>query len=418
MHPFEVTMIVNATSLVLITALLLIVRTMPSRKGVGWWTCAAVLQSLAYILQLLFHEQGKTITSDLIFFLLQTTVNHLLIIGTLIFIQRKVDLRLWIGVPVLMLAGLVDLSLAGQSFLSVLLFSIENGGAFLFLAYAILKSSEPINKSTKVMGVLSLLVGVHWLDYPFLGHIEWFEPIGFILGITLALGMFLSLSAMALTQFREHTKRSESRAIYAAQHDPLTGLYNRSSLNKLFDGYVEEAEKNNLSFIVLYLDLDGFKAINDQFGHKAGDMLLVTVAKRLEKWLGNKGDAIRIGGDEIIVLSRLRGIYSEDSAYKSARLLLDMIELPIVDGKDIHHISSSIGGCSYQPGILTPSLDEMISCSDKQMYKSKQAGGHCIFLKEAFENRLNQNNKPKLTKPKNLDGLVVKHSEIKQTESV
>ena len=399
MHPFEVTMIVNATSLMLITALLLIIRTMPSRNGVGWWTCAAVLQSLGYVLQLLFYEQGKTIASELTFFLLQTTVSYLMVIGTLIFIEHKVNLPRWVGAPILMLASTITLSLIGQSFLGLLLFAVANGGSFLILAFAIFKNSAPINTSTKIMGVLSVIVGFHWLDYPLLGHIEWFAPIGFILGMTLALGMFLSLSAMALTQFREHTKLSEARAIYTAEHDALTGLYNRSCLSKLYDQYVAEAEKNNLSFLVLYLDLDGFKAVNDKFGHKAGDMLLITVANRLEKWLGNRGDAIRIGGDEIIVLSRLRRAYSEESAYKSARLLLDMIEFPIVDGKNVHRISSSIGGCSYQPNILIPTLDEMIGCADKKMYISKQAGGHCITLKKTYESDCDQDDNVRQLNP-------------------
>ena len=378
MHPFEVTMIVSATSLVLITTLLLVVRTMPSRSGIGFWSVAALLQASAYILQMLFHEEGATVSNQLIFFFLQTTVNHLLVVGTLLFIGKQINLRLWFGVPGLMLISSAALVFSGEPFFSILLFAVENAAAFLILAVAILKRSSRINKSTKVMGVFSLLTGIHWLDYPFLAHIEWFAPIGFILGMTLAVGMFTALSAMALEQFREHTKRSEERAIYAAGHDPLTGLYNRSCLGKLYDTYAAEAEKKNLSFIVLYLDLDGFKAVNDKYGHKAGDMLLITVAKRLEKWLGDKGDAIRIGGDEIIVLSRLRGVYSEEIAYSSALLLLYMIELPIVDGKNTHCISASIGGCSYQAGLLTPTLDQMISCSDKKMYKAKQSGGHCI----------------------------------------
>lgn len=382
MHPFQVTMIVSSTSLILITALLFIIRTMPSRKGVGWWTSAAMLQSFAYLLQMLFHNEAQTVSSVLIFYLLQTTVNHLLIVGALIFIRHEPNLRLWLAIPVFMLACSTFLSLTGQSFLAVLVFATENALAFLILAHAIYESRHVANQSTKALGIFSILVGIHWLDYPLLGHLEWFATIGFIIGMTLAVGIFMSLAAMALLQFREHTKQSEARAIYTAEHDPLTGLYNRSSLDNLYEHYVAESVKNDRTFIALYLDLDGFKAVNDQYGHKSGDLILVTVAKRLEKWLGDKGDAVRIGGDEIIVLCRLRGVYSQQSAYKSARLLLDMIELPIVDGKNIHKISSSIGGCGYQPGVMTPTLDEMIQCADNHMYMSKHVGGHCIFIKE------------------------------------
>ena len=134
--------------------------------------------------------------------------------------------------------------------------------------------------------------------------------------------------------------------------------------------------------------------------------------------MGNKGDAIRIGGDEIIVLLRLRGVYSQQSAYQSARLLLDMIELPIVDGKDIHAISSSIGGCSYQSGIDTPTLDEMIHCADNHMYRSKQVGGGCIFLEESKDLDAESKQPVKLAKPVLLSKLKAKKSRHKQLESV
>ena len=270
MHPFEVTMIVSSTSLILITTLFFVIRTMPSRKGIDWWTSAAMLQSFAYVLQMLFYDQEKTVASEMVFFILQTTVNHLLVIGILLFIGLKSNFRLWLGAPSLMLVSTVVLSVSGQSFLSLLLFATENAAAFIFAAYSINKIRHDVNKSTKTTGLFCLLVGIHWLDYPFLSHLETFAVFGFIIGMTLAVGIFMSLSAMALLQFRDHTKRSEERAIYSAGHDELTGLYNRSCLSKLYDQYVEDAEKNNSSFVALYLDLDGFKAVNDRVWSQGG----------------------------------------------------------------------------------------------------------------------------------------------------
>lgn len=382
MQPLQILMIISSTALVLSTLLLLVIRTMPTRKGLCWWIGASSLQAVAYFLAILFYGEERVLAGDIIFFTLQTVVNHFLIIGTLFFIKSniKTNLHLWLLIPSVTLMAVCTLLALGQQFLGELLFSLENSVAFAIAAISIFKSKSS-DKSSRTMGVLYCLVAIHWLDYPFIAHNPLYETVGFVVGLVLGVGVFLTMTLMALLQFRSHTKRSEARAIYSANHDSLTGLYNRNSLEEIFDCYKEKSEKSNHAFVLLYLDLDGFKAVNDQFGHKSGDLLLVTVAKRLEKWLGGKGDAIRIGGDEIVVFCRLRGMYSVETCYKTARLLLDSIELPIVDGQNIHKISASIGGCSYQPGKHTPTLDEMISCSDKQMYKAKQAGGHCIFLK-------------------------------------
>jgi diguanylate cyclase (GGDEF)-like protein len=224
--------------------------------------------------------------------------------------------------------------------------------------------------------MLFILNGVHWLDYPILGRIEWFAPIGFMIGMMLVVSIFLSLSALALMQFKLQTEESERKAIQAAIHDPLTGLYNRSHLNQLFSEYAEEAEHIQRPFILLYFDLDGFKYVNDTYGHPAGDIILTTVAKRMSKWLGSKGDAIRVGGDELIVLTRLRADFSRDNALFAAQRLLNLIEQPIVDGKNSYEVSASVGGCCY--GLPQCDLEKMISTADKLMYEAKQAGGRRV----------------------------------------
>ena len=383
MQYLEVTMVVSFTSLVLITALLIMISTMPSRPGLGWWTTGAVIQSLTYLMAVFFFGEGTSSAENLVFFGMQTTVNYLVAIGTLMFIRKTVNLFYWTTVPFTIFMTVVGLKLGGVNFLADVVFSMLNATAFAVIAYVIFKSPDH-HKSTRIMGLLSFFVAIHWLDYPFLSGNDALLSIGFALGVCLAVGMFLSLSAMALLQFRLNTKRSEERAIYAASHDSLTGLFNRSYLSELFDTYLHESNETGDSFLLLYLDLDGFKFVNDNHGHKAGDNILVALANRMETWLEDKGDAVRVGGDEIIVFLRLQGQFSSSSAYEYTNLLLRLIEEPVIDGENTYSISASIGGCYYQAYVNTPSPDEMMSCADKQMYRAKQAGGRCIFFPETY----------------------------------
>ena len=93
MHPFQVTMIVSATVLVLLTALFLIIRTMPSRPGIEWWTASSAFQCVAYLLALIFYGSEKTIEADMAFFSLQTIVDQAIVIGTLLFVGVPIKLK-------------------------------------------------------------------------------------------------------------------------------------------------------------------------------------------------------------------------------------------------------------------------------------------------------------------------------------
>ena len=84
-----------------------------------------------------------------------------------------------------------------------------------------------------------------------MSKVEWFAPIGFLLGLLLAMGLYFSLATLALLQFKIITKDSEKRAIRAANHDPLTDLYNRSQLDPLYTQYRADAEAGKGSFVLL-----------------------------------------------------------------------------------------------------------------------------------------------------------------------
>jgi len=255
------------------------------------------------------------------------------------------------------------------------------------------------------------LNALHWLDFPFLSQVEWFVPIGFMLGMSLLVGIFFSLAVLALLQFKAQTQDSEQAAIYAARTDSLTGLYNRNYLETLFNQYKQNTNFSDQTFSLLYFDLDGFKKINDTYGHSAGDMVLKKIAKRLKAELSDQGDAVRIGGDELIVFIRTSNHYDREMQTIKTKELLNCIELPINDDDKTYHISASIGGCCF--GKPFNDLENMLNKADKLMYAAKQAGGKRIYFSKptqiADTDLLTKASEEKLS---NTLDLIPKHSQL------
>jgi diguanylate cyclase (GGDEF)-like protein/PAS domain S-box-containing protein len=172
-------------------------------------------------------------------------------------------------------------------------------------------------------------------------------------------------------------KRLEEQLVHDALHDPLTGLANRV----LFREHVERAlagrRRRRTKIAVLFLDLDNFKVVNDSLGHRAGDRLLVEVARRLSATIRTTDVAARQGGDEFtILLDRVRNV---DEATATADRLAEDLRKPIeVDGRAIV-VGVSIGiAMADGPGIDT---DDLLAHADAAMYvaKSLGRGRHAVF---------------------------------------
>ncbi|MGB0848488.1 MAG: GGDEF domain-containing protein [Thiolinea sp.] len=376
MHPFQIVMIISTTALLLVAALFLMIRKMPSRPGMEWWLGAALCQALAYFLGLLFFgNPEKSLAGDVIFYGLQMAVNLGLFVGTQLFIRKPINPVAWVQVLFCLFLVATGIRFAENLVLADLVFAMFNS-ACLLLAGLSLFSEKAISQDQvrleKITAICFICISIHWLDYPFVKNLEWFVPIGFFLGMAFAVSIFLLLATLALLQFKEHTKKSEQKAIFAATHDPLTGLYNRGYMGRLFERYALETKRAGHAFVVLYIDLDGFKEVNDTYGHKAGDAVLTILSKRLHKWLGKRGDALRLGGDEILVFSTLRGRCQQESVEVLAEKILSLIEDPMVDGDNRFCISASIGVCCYP--LHGDSLDQIVGIADDLMYQAKNAG--------------------------------------------
>ena len=174
-----------------------------------------------------------------------------------------------------------------------------------------------------------------------------------------------------VTRFRE----AEARAKYLAEHDALTGLANRIHLTDYLLKTLEGARLNKKKASILVLDLDGFKPVNDQFGHPIGDEVLRIVGKRLARIVRNVDLVARLGGDEFaIVQDDLDDIRDAESL---AERIIKEISLPIVVGPVVVSVSVSVGIAIYPDDGTTS--DVLIERADKALYLAKKKGGRDLF---------------------------------------
>lgn len=169
----------------------------------------------------------------------------------------------------------------------------------------------------------------------------------------------------------------------AAYRDPLTGLVNRTPLLTALAGELSLTQRGGKPVGgILFLDLDGFKKINDTMGHAAGDAILQAVAKILFSQVRGEDIPSRFGGDEFVVL--LRGISAPAQIKKAG----ERITAAIRRSRNIPlGVSVSVGGALVSP--LFQEAEEVIKAADRAMYAAKRSGGNTVVV----EDDCNGNNK-------------------------
>ena len=168
-------------------------------------------------------------------------------------------------------------------------------------------------------------------------------------------------------------KQAERAARYQSQHDPLTGLKNRVGTLKRASQHLAEAQLQRGSLSVLCIDLDGFKAVNDSYGHQAGDEVLIACAKRMRTVLRRASDLIgRLGGDEFVVVLPGLDVSDEQLAEAAAALLTSLCEPIALSSGALARVSACIGAASlWRHG---RDVDTLIAAADQAMYAVKQGG--------------------------------------------
>lgn len=199
------------------------------------------------------------------------------------------------------------------------------------------------------------------------------------LPVELSLSMWQEDSGVSFGAIlRDITERraNEERLFRLAHHDPLTELPNRTVLRQR----VEQLARGVGAACLLLVDLDGFKHVNDDLGHAAGDAVLRQVAERLRACVRTTDTVARLGGDEFALL--LLGVGDPLRAGEVAETVIRSISRPLVLGNHTVHVGASVGIAGY-PGDGSTS-DELLSSADLALYQAKSDGRHChrVFTTE------------------------------------
>lgn len=176
-------------------------------------------------------------------------------------------------------------------------------------------------------------------------------------------------------------KIQEEYIRHMALHDTLTGLPNRGLLTDRISHSLERRKRDTLKTAVLYIDLDGFKPVNDTLGHSAGDKALREIAKRLNDSIRKSDTAARIGGDEFVIL--LDGVHGRGEVEVIAGRVLSGINEELIIEKTVFHVGASIG-ISIYPDDSTDAA-RLLALADRAMYHVKESGKNRFMFSERTE---------------------------------
>ena len=195
-------------------------------------------------------------------------------------------------------------------------------------------------------------------------------------GSVLEMTMWLRALGVRLEELRREAERGrhEREALRSLAHtDPLTGLANRRGLVQALEERLPRARPGQM-LAAYVLDLDGFKAVNDQFGHDAGDELLCEVARRLQDSLRSSDLVARLGGDEFVVVAD--GLESDAAAQRIGEKLLDAVLRPIVVRGEPCRVGVTVGFALVP--LDAHDASSVLKRADAAMYGGKQDGKSCV----------------------------------------
>ncbi len=186
--------------------------------------------------------------------------------------------------------------------------------------------------------------------------------------ITLFFGFVTLIVLRTMRKSTQELAVSERRAVEMAYRDPLTGLANRLRLVETLKAQIPALEPGQ-KLALFFLDLDGFKDINDTLGHPVGDELLAVIGERLEGILGSKGMTVRFGGGEFALLAQIAG---KEEIGKIAERIIDTVRQPVTAGEHVLHVGVTLGVSLAPEHGSEP--EELLRRADIALYKAKGEG--------------------------------------------
>lgn len=283
-------------------------------------------------------------------------------------------------------------------FSASILIAVAAGGTALWIAFK-LRTDGARNHRYRLAAALVMGLAIVGMHYTGMAAAQF--PEGSICGAALAGGIspqwlaslvgtttFAILGLAVVTsildrRLQERTallgaslQKANQELTYLALHDNLTKLPNRLLLEDRLATAVLRATRSSEPFALLFVDLDGFKAINDVYGHPVGDSLLRQVAGNLRSAIRAGDTLARLGGDEFIVLAEIN---EPDDAATLAEKLIERLALPVPTERGELHVTASVGIAIF--GADGTSARELLANADAAMYSAKEQGrnGYCFF---------------------------------------
>lgn len=186
-----------------------------------------------------------------------------------------------------------------------------------------------------------------------------------------------NLELQKTLDYLRHTKAELDFKELLAQTDELTGLYNRRALNEQLSKFIDRARQSQRRLGVIMIDLDGFKHINDTYGHQSGDIVLKQVAAILKASVRQDDFPCRQGGDEFVLL--LPDV-TENHGRKLAEKLRTAVEnMPPVPADAVHKVSGSLGGAMLKP---EEDAEAFLHRADQYLYRAKESGRNLVVWED------------------------------------
>ena len=276
--------------------------------------------------------------------------------------------------------------------------AVAAAGAALWISFALRREGAGVLRARAlaalVMGVA--VVGMHYTGMAAAGF-----PEGSICGAAIADGLSpqwlailvgvatFAILGIALTtsildrRLQERTallsdslQKANQELTYLALHDNLTKLPNRLLLEDRLEHAIRRAVRNGTRFALMFIDLDGFKAVNDAYGHLVGDRLLLQVARHLSSHIRAEDTLARLGGDEFVVLADIR---EPGDAATLAEKILQAVAMPVQLERGELNVTGSVGVAIF--GADGTSARELMANADAAMYSAKDQGrnAYCFF---------------------------------------
>ncbi|POF28864.1 diguanylate cyclase domain-containing protein [Roseibium marinum] len=235
-------------------------------------------------------------------------------------------------------------------------------------------------------------IGLFTWDSQTVGNAIWPTIIPVILLLSVALAALAFGIAWRIGQLTSSLQASEQQNRHLALHDTLTGLANRLQFNRVLATSVTSLPGK--PFVIIQCDLDKFKAVNDTFGHAAGDLVIKTMAGRLKKVIGHEGLVSRVGGDEFMII--YRKATDRASLHSLCTALVETAKAPIeIRDEGVAHIGLSVG-IAVAPDDGT-TAESLIARSDAALYRSKNLGRNRYSLFSDFFDSNSDPNEPPLS---------------------